>query len=198
MKKDKRESRLFEIRAAGEEGSRKLVGYAAVFDSLSENLGGFREKIQPGAFAEAIKTSDARALYNHDTNQLPLGRTPDTLRMIEDETGLLVEIDLPETQFARDLLTSIERGDISQMSFGFSVGRDGSQWEEETDERGDKLAVRTLTAIRQIFDVSPVVFPAYPDTEVATRSLENLKKESAPDYDLRKRELDIKQKTLRG
>jgi HK97 family phage prohead protease len=193
--KEKRESRLFEIRAQDgkEEGQRMLVGYAAVFDSLSENLGGFRERIKPGAFAGAIKTSDVRALYNHDSNQIPLGRSPETLRLLEDETGLKVEIDIPDTQLGRDLLVSIDRGDVSQMSFGFSVNRDGQEWEDKKDG----YTVRTLTEIHELFDVSPVVYPAYPDTSIAQRSLEAMRKENAPNLDNKRRLLDIKNKSMR-
>lgn len=170
------EKRFFEVRAEKtEDGPVTLRGYAAVFNSLSGDLGGFREQIEPGAFAEALKVSDVRALYNHNSDLLPLGRTPDTLRLFEDETGLGVEIDLPDTQFARDLQVSIDRGDISQMSFGFTVGDNGEEWEETPNG----AVVRTLTNINALYDVSPVVYPAYPDTQVAVRSLEQFKAQEA-------------------
>ena len=170
------EKRFFEIRAdKKEDGPTTLKGYAAVFDSLSGDLGGFREKIQQGAFSEAIKTSDVRALYNHNSDMLPLGRTPETLRLFEDEKGLGVEIDLPDTQFAKDLQKSIERGDINQMSFGFTVSAEGEEWEEQRNGE----VVRTLTKISSLFDVSPVAYPAYPDTEVAVRSLDKFKAKKA-------------------
>lgn len=154
-----------------EDGASKIVGHAAVFNTLSEDLGGFREKIEPGAFTSAIKEDDVRALFNHDPNHI-LGRNKSgTLRLKEDQTGLAIEIDPPDTQIGRDLMISLERGDIDQMSFGFSVKPNGANWGEDEDG----MAIRTLTDVR-LFDVSPVTYPAYPETDVAIRSLELHKK----------------------
>lgn len=145
-------------------GPTVLKGHAAVFDSLSEDLGGFRERIAPGAFTEAIQTDDVRALLNHDPNIL-LGRNRSkTLRLAEDAHGLAIEIDLPDTQAARDLSVLIGRGDLTQMSFGFSVRPGGQEWAK--DDNG--TAIRTLKKVR-LYDVSPVTFPAYPATDVAVR-----------------------------
>ncbi len=145
----------------------KLVGHAAVFNSLSEDLGGFREQILPGAFAEAIKTDDVRALFNHDSNFV-LGRNVSgTLRLAEDVRGLAIEIDLPDTPTIRDLVAApIERGDVSQMSFGFSVRPGGQDWAKNDDGH----VVRSLKKVR-LYDVSPVTFPAYRSTDVAVREL---------------------------
>ena len=143
-------------------GPGTIAGHAAVFNSLSVNLGGFREKIDPGAFKRTIKESDIRALFNHDANQV-LGRNKAaTLRLTEDEQGLAIEIDPPDTQAARDLTVLIERGDVSQMSFGFRTITD--RWETQGGEQ-----IRTLEEV-ELFDVSPVTFPAYPDTDVAMRA----------------------------
>lgn len=153
-----------ETRAEGEPP--RIVGHAAVFNQLSENLGGFREQIKPGAFAVAINEDDVRALFNHNPDYV-LGRSKSgTLTMKEDMQGLAIEIIPPDTQIARDLLVSMERGDISQMSFGFRVKAGGQEWGE--DANGD--VVRTLTDLK-LFDVSPVTFPAYPQTDAAVRSL---------------------------
>lgn len=155
-----------EERAAGDGKTSVLVGHAAVFNQLSENLGGFREQVAPGAFSETIKVHDIRALFNHNPDYI-LGRNVSgTLRMQEDNTGLLIEIDVPDTQVGRDLMVSVQRGDVSQMSFGFSVMPDGSAWSE--DAAGN--TIRTLRNVR-LFDVSPVVYPAYPQTDIAVRSL---------------------------
>lgn len=144
----------------------KIVGHAAVFNQLSEDLGGFREQIAPGAFEEAIKTDDVRALWNHNPDHI-LGRNRSkTLSLAEDARGLFIEIEPPDTQIARDLMVSMERGDITQMSFGFSVRPNGQDWAKDDDGR----VIRTLKRLR-LFDVSPVTFPAYPQTDVAVRSM---------------------------
>lgn len=144
----------------GEDGAATIVGHAAVFDTLSEDLGFFREKIDKGAFADSIKEDDVRALFNHDPNVV-LGRNKaDTLRLKEDGDGLAIEIDPPDTQAANDVLTSIKRGDISQMSFGFQTLID--EWDESDQDN----PIRTLKRVK-LFDVSPVTFAAYPATDVA-------------------------------
>lgn len=161
---------LIETRADGE--TRKIVGYAAVFNSPTDIGGYFREQIAPGAFTAAIGRDDVRALINHDENFV-LGRTTaGTLTLAEDEKGLRVEIVPPDTQAARDLMVSMERGDISQMSFGFIARK--QQW----DETGT-TPLRTIQEA-DLFDVSVVTYPAYPDTSVAVRSLEGWRAENAP------------------
>ncbi len=152
-----------ELRAADDD--RRLVGHAAVFNSRSVDLGGFVEVIQPGAFATSLKSDDIRALIDHQG--IAIARTGNgTLKLSEDKTGLLAEIDLPDTTAGRDIHASVKRGDVDGMSFGFSV-RDGGQMFTE-DESG--MTIRTLTDIR-LFEVSVVTFPAYPDTAVAARSV---------------------------
>ncbi|MCG5239534.1 HK97 family phage prohead protease [Azospirillum doebereinerae] len=148
-------------------GARRLVGHAAVFNQLSDDLGGFREQIAAGAFAEAIGKDDVRALFNHDPNFV-LGRTAsNTLTLAEDARGLLIDIVMPDTQTVRDLVVApIERGDVSQMSFAFGVRPGGQDWAKDDEGRN----IRTLKRLR-LFDVSPVTFPAYPQTDVAVRSL---------------------------
>ena len=169
--KPKLERRAFdvtdlEIRSAEGEPE-KIRGYAAVFDKLSVPLWGFREKIDKGAFAESIKKDDVRALWNHDPNYV-LGRNKaGTLTLEEDDKGLLIEIDPPDTQWARDLVTSIKRKDVTQMSFGFETETD------EWDRSDEKNVVRTLKKVR-LFDVSPVTYPAYPQTKVGVRTAEEV------------------------
>lgn len=160
---ERRSFRVEELRAvvAGDE-SPKISGYAAVFNKLSEDLGGFQEKIAPGAFAKSLLKADVRALWNHDPNY-PLGRSKaGTLTLAEDQTGLQFAIDPPDTQYARDLITSMKRGDVDQMSFGFRTIKD--QWEEN----GNKVT-RTLLEV-DLYDVSPVTYPAYPQTSAQVRS----------------------------
>lgn len=165
-----------EIRQA-EDGTHTITGHAAVFNSLSEDLGFFREKIAPGAFSPSMVEDDVRALWNHDPNFV-LGRNrAGTLRMKEDEKGLAIEIDPPDTQQARDMMESIRRGDVSQMSFGFRSVVD------EWDETDPKNPIRTLKRV-QLFDVSPVTFPAYPatDVSVAKRSLATWQDQHVPEW----------------
>lgn len=168
MKRERRTSTVdMELRAAGEGAPPVIFGYAAVFNQLSEDLGGFRERIAPGAFTKALG-DDVRALFNHDPN-IVLGRTRSkTLRISEDQKGLAIEIDPPATPAAASLIESLRRGDISQMSFGFQTVND--QW-----EMVDGAMVRTLMEVR-LFDVSPVTYPAYPQTEAALRSLDEFRK----------------------
>lgn len=172
MKRDV-ERRAFdadEFRVEGEAEGRTIVGHAALFDTLSSDLGGFREKIDSGAFGNA-EDNDVRALFNHDPN-LILGRNKaGTLSLDEDEKGLRVKINPPDTQFANDLLKSIDRGDVSQMSFAFRVVED--DWEKG---KGDDPSIRTLRKV-ELFDVSPVTYPAYKQTEVGVRSMSDIAEE---------------------
>lgn len=160
---------LDEVRIEAREDGKgqRIVGHAAVFDLLSEDLGGFREKISPGAFTETISTDDVRALFNHDDNLL-LGRNrANTLSLAEDEKGLRSVIDLPDTQVARDLAVLMQRGDVNQMSFAFEISKDGQDWEKT----GEGPWIRTINKIKRLWDVSVVTFPAYPQTDAAVRAL---------------------------
>ena len=145
------------------DNGRTISGYAAVFNSRA-NIGGyFEEVIAPGAFDDALM-QDVRALVDHDTGRV-IGRTKaGTLRMKQDDMGLAVEIDLPDTSDGRDLATLIERGDVSGMSFGFVVTKE--TWDETMEP-----PMRTIQAL-DLREVSVVAFPAYDDTSIAMRSLE--------------------------
>lgn len=150
----------------------KIRGYAAVFNQLSQPLGwGMRERIRPGAFKDTIANgADVRALFNHDPSQI-LGRNKaGTLRLEEDNIGLRYVIDPPNTTLGRDVIESIRRGDVTQSSFGFR-----SKDEEYKKENGE--FVRELVAV-DLFDVSPVTYPAYTGTSVGVRTLfPNMKEE---------------------
>ena len=153
-----------EMRVEGEGEATKLTGYAATFNKWSETLGWFREKIDPGAFADALKNSDVRALKNHDPNLL-LGRsTSGTLRLDENKTGLKFEIDIPDTNTGRDTAEEVRRGAITGCSFAFTVEEDSWKYDEKNG-----LDERTIVKVGQLFDVGPVTYPAYPDTSVAAR-----------------------------
>ncbi len=156
--------RALERRATGDLVT--VAGYAAVFGEEA-NIGGFfREVIARGAFTESLRTADVRAYFGHDSNRV-LGRmSAGTLRLAEDDKGLAVEIDLPDTTDGRDARTLIERGDITGMSFGFRVRPNGQEW----DETG-AIPVRTLLAV-DLDEVSIVSDPAFEGTSIALRSLE--------------------------
>lgn len=160
---------LRELRVERRDGApAKLVGYAAIFNELSEDLGGFREKIVPGAFRKAVAEDDIRALFNHNPDHV-LGRTKSgTLRLTEDDKGLRMEVDLPDTQVARDLAVSIERGDITGQSFAFRVRPGGQSFDQDKDGK----TIRTLSDVA-LYDVGPVVYPAYLKTEISLRSLQD-------------------------
>jgi len=157
----------FRVSAANEPAS--ISGYAAVFDSHSEDLGYFcelREEIDPHAFDSVMASNpDVRAFFNHDPNMV-LGRTTaGTLRLSVDARGLQYEIDPPDTQVARDLMVSMRRRDITGSSFGFVCKRD--QWTDNPDGS----VTRRILEFDQLLDVSPVTFPAYPASSSEANSL---------------------------
>jgi hypothetical protein len=154
-----------ELRLDGDGDTRTIRGYAAVFDAQSLPIFGFREVIRKGAFKKTIRESDIRALWNHDPNFVLGRKSARTLRLEEDEKGLMTRIFPPNAAWARDLMESIERGDVSQMSFGFRAVKE--KWNAAGE---DGLPVRELMEA-QLFDVSPVTFPAYPQTEVHVRAV---------------------------
>lgn len=146
-------------RAKDENEGPVIVGHAAL-TNVKTDLYYCTESIAPGAFKESIERGDdVRALFNHDKN-LILGRTPKTLELSEDEKGLFCRIFPPDTQLGRDLVISIERGDISQMSFGFYIESEIADFSKELEKPHF-----TITKVA-LFDVSPVTFPAYPTTDV--------------------------------
>jgi HK97 family phage prohead protease len=152
-----------EVRAAEESAAPVIEGYAAVFDTLSVDLGGWRERIAPGAFGRTIGESDVRALWDHDAKYV-LGRNrAGTLALEEDARGLRIVATPPDTVWAADLMTMMKRGDVNQMSFGFYVRAD--EWEEEPDFG----LVRVLRDV-DLFDVSVVTYPAYPATSAEARA----------------------------
>lgn len=174
-----------ELRVEGEGQEAKIVGYAAVFNSVTlirTPWGNFREKIAPGAFKKALETSDVRGLFNHDRNQV-LGRAKSgTMTLKEDDKGLRYEITPPDAQWAKDLLVTMRRGDVDQSSFGFRVIQGGDRWDEEDDG----VDIRTILEVAELYDVGPVTFAAYQDTEAGVRSFEErLKVKSPPRVDWR-------------
>jgi len=147
-------------------------GHAAVFDGLSEDLGGFRERIQRGAFRKVLERKpDVRLLFNHDPN-LVLARStirsgPGMLELREDPKGLRTYAELVPTQLAKDLRALVQARVVTQQSFGFRIQPAGKDvWEEENAE-----LIRTIVSFGDLFDVGPVVYPAYKQTDASTRAL---------------------------
>lgn len=140
----------------------------------------YYERIQPGAFDRALaELQDVRALFNHDPNHV-LGRTKSgTLRLTTDSTGLRYDVDLPNTQTAKDLAESVNRGDVSGSSFAFSVTASGQEI-----ERSDGQTYRNITDAN-LFDVSVVTYPAYESATSVMRSKENLEeaKQAVSDWE---------------
>ena len=156
-----------EVRADAS-GDSIIDGYASVFNKDSLDLGGFIETVNPEAFNRTlVENPDVRALFNHDSGEL-LGRTVSkTLTLSVDENGLRMSLRLPNTGKGPYIKEMITRGDLSAMSFGFVTRKD--KWDfNSTPNRRELLDV-------DLFEVSPVTFPAYPDTSLAVRSMEMAK-----------------------
>lgn len=178
-------------RREGAAGGPRIVGHASVFDQWTTLYEGpyfvWREIVRPGAYANALKEKqDVRSLFNHDSNFV-LGRTASgTLSLSEDKVGLWTDTDPPDTQTIRDLVLSpIERGDVSGMSFAFIPRNTKSVVVSEggvivIDRGGERITIRTEGEKEieerelldlNLFDVSPVTYPAYEQTDVALRAL---------------------------
>lgn len=164
-----------------EDGSLKIGGYAATFNSEATGLN-FREVIAPGAFTRALASADpVFLLVNHDMEGIPLASTQSgTLNLRQDSTGLYMEATLdPANPKAQELSSAVRRGDMDKMSFAFTVSPDG-----QTKDAG----LRTLTDIERLYEVSVVTLPAYDSTSVGMRTAEEV------DLDLAKRKLSVKVK----
>lgn len=174
MKEQRTQRSLIELReSTGDDPAEYAEGYGARFNELSEVLGGprgFKERIAPGAFDAVLKEAqDTVALVNHDYNQI-LGRVSNgTLKLSVDEQGLRYSARLPQTSYAKDLRENLSVGNIRASSFGFLIEKDS--WEK--DETGGRI--RTIHKVSRLFDVSPVVSPAYPTAtaEIALRSMQS-------------------------
>jgi hypothetical protein len=178
-----------EVRVVKDDRGRLHIrGYGAVFNAWSQDLGGFREAIEPGAFDKTIQESDVRSLWNHDVNYI-LGRTASgTLTLFVDQRGLGYDVVPPDAQWAQDLIISIRRGDVDGSSFGFDTIQD--RWEQGKD--GDVR--RHLLEVR-LYDVGPVTFPAYPQTSAEARdkaqSMDGDTASTRARLDVRRRRLEL-------
>lgn len=164
----------FDVRAKND--SMTFTGYAAVFNSPSEPLP-FIETIAPGAFSRSLESRNhVKMFVNHNSDQVLASTRSGTLQLAEDSKGLIAEAVLPDTTYARDLVTLMKRGDVSSMSFGFTVPQGGDSW---TDGN-----TRTLNEVRLI-EVSVVTgFPAYEATTAQVRSVDALAERSRVDADV--------------
>lgn len=169
---DKGERRFLqlELRAPQAE-SRTVEGYAAVFNKDSERMGNFVERIAPGAF-DNVLNDDTVALFNHDPNY-PLARNKVSMSMSVDENGLKYRFDAPNTTAGNDLLENLRIGNVRSSSFAFTVAKESWTYSEDRSVPH----IRTIEKVDRLFDVSPVTYPAYPDTSVALRSLSNVEAE---------------------
>lgn len=167
-----------EVRATeGDDGKRTITGaikYEMDSDEMRDWYGDrFVEQIASGAFADSIATRGVVGLWSHDTSQV-LGNTKSgTVRLFDGAKELRFEIDLPDTAAGNDAWTLVQRGDVDGVSFGMRVTKD--KWSSEKRDDG-KLYRRTILNA-ELYEISPVAFPAYPANEVSARSLEDFKAE---------------------
>ena len=160
-----------EMRDAAD-GGYHIVGHGYVFNSLSENLGGFREQIAPGAGAGVLaKSHDIRALFNHDPNLLLAGTRNGTMTVAEDQAGGAYDAHvtpaMAETYYGRALRAMLAEGLVTQSSFAFRVASGGDHWEEDP---GTGALIRTITEFGGLYDMSPVTYPAYPAADSGIRT----------------------------
>lgn len=164
-----KEVRITEIRAAEPtaDGAKALIlsGRPIVYDTptMIRDVGGsYTEVIKRGAL-DGADLSDVRLLYNHDLGKVPLARTPKTMSLKVDEEGLTFEAVLPETAGAKEVYEAVKRGDLSGMSFAFTVPEGGDDYDAKTN-------TRAIRQIAKIYECSVVPYPAYPTTSIEARS----------------------------
>lgn len=156
----------------------RLIGHAAVFNSRSVDLGGFREIIAPGAFVKTLKDGHPIfAVHHHNMADVLGSSRSGTLKLSEDSRGLYFELTLPDSSRGRDIHESVKRGDLASMSFSFQVnGTNGEVWRETSSGSIE----RTLKEVRLI-EISTVALPAYQSSNVYARA-ESSTPEAATDY----------------
>lgn len=153
-----------------------FVGYAAVFNSDSEPLP-FIEQIRPGAFQRTLSArNNVKMFVNHEDTMVLASTRAGTLRLSEDNRGLKVEADMPETSYARDLSVLMQRGDVDSMSFGFHVPRGGDEWSDDGQRRYlNEIALREVSVVTG--------FPAYEATSATIRKAQLLAQRTDTDAD---------------
>ena len=164
-----KETRITEIRAAEPtaDGAQALIlsGRPILYDTptlIKDGSGSYTEIISRGALGGA-DLSDVRLLYNHDLGKVPLARTPKTMSLAVDERGLTFKAELPDTESAKEVYAAVQRGDLSGMSFAFTVPEGGDSYDAATN-------TRTIRQIAKVYECSVVPYPAYPTTSIEARS----------------------------
>ena len=160
-----------EMRASKTEDGKMIIeGYLIVYEKYA-NLWWFKEIIRKGAATEALKRSDELVLWNHETDQPMAAKKNGTLEIKEDEKGVFIRADVSKTVWGRDGYEAIQNGIIDKMSFAFEIARNGDNWYWEQFD-GVEIEVREIIKFQEIFDYSPVSYPAYKQTVVIARSKE--------------------------
>ena len=180
----------FEVRNLDKD-SRTVEGYALVFNSESNDLGGFTEKLDRNCLDGVLEKSDVLCLLNHNEDKGVLARWNKgngSLTLEVDDTGLKYRFEAPKTALGEELLEGLRRGDITTSSFAFIVDTDN--WEK----RSDGSYLRTIKSIKELFDVSPVYKAAYNATSVNTRGLDDLKEKEQLELDNYYKDLENKLK----
>ena len=164
-----KENRFFEVRAAeATSGTMTLTGRAVVFDQptkIHDLLGDYNEIIRAGAL-EGADLSDVHLFYGHDLTKVPLARVPKTMQLSISPAGLDVTAELPDTEAAKEVYQGVQRGDLSGMSFAFTVPAGGDTYDPKTN-------TRTISQIDKVLEVSVVPYPAYQQTSVEARNAMN-------------------------
>lgn len=182
-----------EVREVNEDDGKRTISGSIKYNNESAEMRDwwgdtFVEEIAEGAFDESLKVRDVVGLWSHDTSQV-LGNTKSkTLRIENDKKELRFELDIPNTTVGNDAWELIKRGDVDGVSFGMKVTKD--KWSSEERENGKVYKRSILNA--ELYEISPVAFPAYPTNEVSVRSLDDFKAgEKRVANEFRKRKLQI-------
>ena len=186
-----------EIREVDGEDSKRTITGSIKYDTDSQDMQDwygdtFVEQIAAGAFSDSLKTRNVVALWSHDKSQV-LGNTKSgTLRLYDGPKELRFELDIPNTTVGNDAWELIKRGDVDGVSFGFKVRSNGAKWSRF--ERDGKKIYRRTVLDADLFEISPVAFPAYPANEVSARGLDEFKLEerrAADQYEKEKLLLEL-------
>jgi len=149
----------------GEDGAMIIEGYPIIYEVYAP-LWGFREIIRKGAATEALKNADELVLWDHESSQPMARRSAGTLEAIEDEKGVFIRADVSKTIWGRNGYEAIQNEIINRMSFAFDVEEDKWSWEGEDDSR---IETREILSFANLYDYSPVSYPAYKETVVMAR-----------------------------